>query len=141
VDSVSSCYCASLRNDDLRRKEPPLACQNCNKHFIVLCDFEQRARKLVVVFSAQRIEFLGDVERDDGDAAAVVDQDGIFLGGGHCGSVFFDSICMRFMRERRRTGWVYVTGGLVDRVVALLFEPRSDVAQCGGPSGGCRTPW
>jgi hypothetical protein len=104
VDNVSFCDCASLRNDDLRRKEPALPCQNRDEHLIVLCDFEQRARKLVVVFSAQRIEFLGDVECDDGDAAAVVDQDGIFLGG-HFGSVFCDSICMRFVRERRRTGW------------------------------------
>jgi hypothetical protein len=64
---------------DVRRKESPIASQDCDKHLIMFRNFDQRARKLVVVLSAQRIEFLGHVERDDGDAAAVVDEDGVFL--------------------------------------------------------------
>jgi hypothetical protein len=64
---------------DVRGKESSRARQNGNENLIMLRDLEQCARKLVVVFSAQRIEFLGHVERDDGDAAAVVDEDGFFL--------------------------------------------------------------
>jgi hypothetical protein len=64
---------------DLRREKPSRACQYGNENLIMLRNLEQCARKLVVVFSAQRIELLGHVERDDGDAAAVVDEDGVFL--------------------------------------------------------------
>jgi hypothetical protein len=46
----------------------------------VLGDLVHCARELVVQFSAERIELLGDIEGDDGDFAAVFDEDAVVLG-------------------------------------------------------------
>jgi hypothetical protein len=79
VVSMLYFFSAWVCGGDIRRKESPLARQNRDEHLIMFRNFKQRTRKLVVVLSAQRIEFLGHVERDDGDAAAVVDEDRVFL--------------------------------------------------------------
>jgi hypothetical protein len=71
---------------DLRGEEPSVARQHSDKHLIVLGDLVHGARELVVQFSAERVELLGDVEGDDGDFTAVFDENAIFLGhfGGLC---------------------------------------------------------
>jgi hypothetical protein len=63
----------------VRAEKSPLARQNCNENFIVLGDFVHGARKLVVCFAAQGVEFLGDIERDNGEFTAVFYEDGFFL--------------------------------------------------------------
>jgi len=70
-----------VKRDCLRGKVAALARQYGNKDFVVRCDFVHGARELVVVFSAQRVEFLGDIEGYDGEGVAVFDGDG--FGGGH----------------------------------------------------------
>jgi hypothetical protein len=124
----------------LRRKEPPLAGQNRDEDFLVLSDFVHGSRKFVVRVSAHGIEFLGDIECDDGDFAAVLDEDGFFF----LGHLYY----LDFGRTECCYGsfllvWSWISSAdQADQadptavgVSSRTLEPRSDIAL------GLRGPW
>lgn len=71
---------------NLRGKESALACQYRDEDFLVFSDFVHCSRELVVRVSAHGVELLGDIERDDGELAAVLDEDGFFFLRHDCGN-------------------------------------------------------
>lgn len=60
---------------DSRRKVAPLAEENRDVDFVMLGDFSEGLRKLIVLCLCEGVEFLLVGDGDDGDAAAVLDGD------------------------------------------------------------------
>lgn len=83
--------CPAKRYVCARAEVAAFARQNGNVDIIALGDLLHGEGKLVVGCSVEGVEFLGCIERDDGDFAAVLELDGAF--GGHGGGA-----------ERRRFG-------------------------------------
>lgn len=114
----------------VRGKESPLACQDGDEDFVVLGDFVHGARELVVCFAAESVEFRGDIEGDDGELAAVFDEDGFFLGRhGCCVFPLQRMVCRR--KRCRSLAVADEADATARRSSRIPAEPRSEVALVG----------